>query len=275
MAHAIQVKNTFVDVVDDCSEHSLAPEANKRSNSLPRSWKPAGPKNGPKTRMLWSDVMSDSGDSTEAPDGSSIDEGNQSWVEQAESTRGHEHQLDELPVPEASPQRRPESRSEWARTPLKAVKVRGAKPYIKQPASTDFVIGLLRYFLCSSMCVGDVTVEDKEESSGRKICLTVELRSDALPSSGKVEDWILEPARQALLAACMDSDNVYVMGYAMQPYKNFHDLGFKCVLGVAADSDTVCWDTYQFGTCPCGSSCRLSHPHRANLTDLTVQVKVS
>lgn len=257
MTRVGQIQNMFVDIIDGFDESSKVPKAILRSNSLPRSWKPVIPRK----RILWSDVMSDSGDSTEAPDGSSIDDGTQSGVEQTEWTRGHEPQLED-PAPICK---------------VEATRTRGPKQYHKKPVpvvSTEFVLGVLRYFLCNCMCVQDVSVEESEGSEKSEVRIIAELSNDSVLPAGAVEDWILEPARQALLAACMDSDNCYILGYAMQPFRSYHDLGFKCTLVTAATNEHVCWDIFQYGTCS-RPSCRWRHPDRGNSVELTLQVKIA
>jgi len=79
-------------------------------------------------------------------------------------------------------------------------------------------------------------------------------------------------AQQSLLDASATSQNIYVLGYASQPFVRLHGYSFKAILSAMPVSlhDRVCWDSYQYGCCPRPSTCRWSHPTQMDMTEVHV-----
>jgi len=267
MAFAIQVRNTFVDVVAGHDGDEVS-ETSRRSSSIPRSWKPASLQK----RMIWSDVMSDTDDSTEAPSGSASE---QEAQDDAEQSGQEQASLAPPPVP-CTPLRRPSIRKGRSGAALRQSAPRNARHYPVQASGAEFVVGVLRCFLSTCAFVTAVQVEEGQSGASPATCITVEVQSEGHLRAGVVERLILAPARQALLATCQDSEDTYVLGYGAQPFRSHHDLAFKCSLGVAAEADDrVCWDALQYGACGRGACCHWWHPCGPDRMELTVQVRMA
>lgn len=101
--------------------------------------------------------------------------------------------------------------------------------------------------------------------------VNVEVTPGALWDSCRV----LELAQGALLEAASHSEDVYVVGYAAQPFQEFGDSGFRAWISrlPAAYESTACWDYYMKGFCPRRATCRWCHPMAPDLMQLVVTVQ--
>lgn len=197
----------------------------------------------------WADVMSDLSDSTDAPDPQSLDE-------DSEGNSGH-HSGGESAGADDGPQ------MGRAETPLTLASARTCAA-----AELRFMVGSLHAFLAECPALRGVQLE--ERSGATKI--SAELSDLSLSYPSTKEQWILEPARQALATTVQGSQSVYMLGYCAEAFENFYGEGFRATLGVVPTQDegTVCWDTFQWGYCSRPASCKCKHPHKQDLMEVSV-----
>jgi hypothetical protein len=84
---------------------------------------------------------------------------------------------------------------------------------------------------------------------------------------------VAKKAKAALLEAAEWSHNVYVLGYEATPFEDSpYGPSFSTALVVAPSEweCSACWDTYQQGVCPRGSTCKWQHPGRDEIQPLRV-----
>jgi hypothetical protein len=208
----------------------------------------------------WADVMSDLSDSTDAPDPHSLDEES----EEAGSPKSAHHSGVESAGSFEDDQKK--GRCHAGETPLTLVSSRLAPP----SAEIKFVIDSLHTFLSNCPVLAHVSLQ--QGGFGSPTTITAELSDTNLNYPRTREEWILEPARQALVASAQSSQSVYMIGYCAETFENFYGQGFKAILGVVPteEEDKVCWDTWQWGYCSHPASCRCKHPHKQDLTEVSV-----
>lgn len=78
-------------------------------------------------------------------------------------------------------------------------------------------------------------------------------------------------AKASLLEAAARSQRVYVLGYEATPFvDDALDVGFSGTLAIASWQDSTCWETFQWGYCPRGCTCRWQHPARHEIQPIRV-----
>jgi len=251
MALVLEVKNTFFTI--KTPEDDIGDGKCKRSNSLPRSWKPNA------------DVEDKHGDvsdsSTVIPDDISLPGDRDSSDTDKASDEGvtgkHTHRS-----------------CTGCRATQKTRLKLSARAF--EPATDELqgVIAAVKLALFENPHTCRVYVQEGGMGSTTTIIAEVYC-SEWLNSTGACETMILQPARDALLDATTQSRGVYVLGYANQPFENFHDLGFKANLSVmpVACQDTACWDVYMNGFCPRPLACRWSHPGASDLMEISILLR--
>jgi len=138
------------------------------------------------------------------------------------------------------------------------------------PSGVGNVIHALKLVLCSYSQVTRVRVENG--SNGFATLIYVTLQNLVFQMCE-----MLGASQAALLDATANSQNVYVLGYASQPFERIHDHAFKAVLCAMPLSvqHRACWDSYQYGCCPRPSTCRWSHPAQTDMMDIHVILEQS
>lgn len=77
-------------------------------------------------------------------------------------------------------------------------------------------------------------------------------------------------AKNALLEANEKSEQIFILGYGVDPFFEESDLGFTATIGrVPVDRQhSICWDFWRTGFCQRLSTCRWCHPVTADLMDV-------
>lgn len=249
MAFVLEVKNTFFTI--KTPEDEAGESKCKRSNSLPRSWK------------LQANLENKHGDisdsSTVIPDDISLP-GDHSDIDKTSD--------DGIVVS------RPDTSCAGCCGAQKTRLKLSARAF--EPATEELqgVIAAVRLALFENPHTSQVHVQEGGMGAATTIIAEVYF-SEWLSTSGACETMILQPARDALLDATTRSRGVYALGYANQPFENFHDMGFKAKLSVmpTACQDTACWDTYMNGFCPRPSACRWKHPGASDLMEISIVLR--
>lgn len=73
------------------------------------------------------------------------------------------------------------------------------------------------------------------------------------------KEYLLNLAKNSLFKASNDSQNVYIMGYASNPFMTTSN-GFITMLGDMQDEQNACWPLYSKGVCRRVCSCDWQHP---------------
>lgn len=250
MALVLEVKNTFFTI--KTPEEVEGESKCKRSNSLPRSWK------------FMADLETKHGDvsdsSTVIPDDISLP---------------GDHSSD---TDKTSDDGIVGGRAEMSCTPCSGLQKTRLKLSARafEPATEELqdVIAAVKFALFENRHTSRVHVQEGGMGSTTTIIAEVHC-SEWLRSTGACETMILQPARDALLAATTQSRGVYALGYATEPFENFYDLGFKANLSVMplARQDTACWDTFMTGFCPRPSACRWSHPGASDSMEISILLR--
>lgn len=247
MVYVVSMKNTFIRV----SEETDNIQTVRRSNSLPRTWKyEVSEDKEPQTPQ--SDASTDGGVST-------IGEQSSSWAMMSDDSMSSDD-FQGLPPWELRPMPTPE-----ARTQLK-VSSRVFEPRVEEmPSEVGQVIHALNLALCCCSQVTRVRVENG--SMGFATYMYVTLQNMACQAFD-----MFGVAQKSLLDATASSQNVYVLGYAAQPFVRLNGHGFKAILSEmpASVQHRVCWDSYQYGSCPRPSTCRWGHPTQLDMMEVHV-----
>jgi len=246
MVYVVSMKKTFISV----SEETDNSQAVRRSNSLPRTWKfEASDDKEPKTPQ--SEACTD--------DVSTIGEQSSSWAMLSDDSMSSDD-FQGLPPWELRPMVTPETR-----TQLK-VSSQVFEPKVEaMPSEISQVIHALKLALCICSQVTRVNVENG--SMGFATYMYVTLQSLACQATD-----MSRVAQKSLLDATASSQNVYVLGYASQPFVRLHGHSFKAVLSAmpVSTQHRVCWDSYQYGCCPRPSTCRWGHPTQMDMMEVHV-----
>lgn len=255
MAYVISMQNTFIRV-------SVPEEADgikvRRTRSLPRTWKFDALGDCKEPQGSQSDDASTDDASTNGEPEQAC-----SWATMSDDCTGEGSSDDFTGL--APWQLRPMPTPETTRTRL-SVSSRVFEPRAGEiPSGVGNIVHALKLALCSRSQVTRVRVENGSNGFATLIYVTLQnLLFQACEMLGV--------AQGALLDATANSQNVYVLGYASQPFVMLHDHGFKAVLcGMPASvQHSSCWDSYQYGGCPRPSTCRWSHPAQMDMTDIHV-----
>jgi len=133
-------------------------------------------------------------------------------------------------------------------------------------AGVQLLLRACAEILQQDACV--LNVDMVQSPMGGISAITAEVTPGALRDSAR----LLELAQVALLEAASISEDVYVIGYAAQPFKDFGDSGFRAWISrvPAAHESMACWDYYMKGVCPRRSTCRWCHPAESDLAQVIV-----
>jgi len=253
MAYVISTKNTFirVSVPEEADENKV-----RRSTSLPRTWKFDALGDYKEHQGFQSDASTD--------DASTNGEHEQacSWAMLSDDCTGEGSSDDftGLPPWQLRPFRTPETRTRLN------VSSRVFEPRAgEMPSGVGNVVHALKLALCSYSQVTRVRVENG--SNGFATFVYVTLQNLVFQACE-----MLGVAQATLLDATANSQNVYALGYASQPFVRLHDHSIKAVLCAMPVSvqHRACWDSYQYGCCPRPSTCRWSHPAQMDMMDIHV-----
>lgn len=87
--------------------------------------------------------------------------------------------------------------------------------------------------------------------------------------------WTFSLAKDALLNSAEQSENTYILGYGARPFNSLDTLSFSAnIASVPLDhQNTACWETYEKGFCPRCASCRWDHPTEADMMRVIVMIK--
>jgi len=167
----------------------------------------------------------------------------------------------------------PSSRTDGDDAPRRPTALRlSARRYDPHVGEVSCVLGILMTFLRAIPTVMDVAQECS--CGGKSVRYLVTVPKDSM----KHADGIITGAQQTLLSAAYNSQNVYVMGHARDPFTSLgvHRWGFQgqlCMRDVQ-----LCMDALDFGRCNrwCPQTvCRRKHPQASQLTDVIVQIQGS
>jgi hypothetical protein len=82
-------------------------------------------------------------------------------------------------------------------------------------------------------------------------------------------------AKASLLETAARSQRVYVLGYEATPFvDDTFDVGFSGTLAIASWQDYTCWETFRWGYCPRGCTCRWQHPARHEIQPIRVIIDI-
>lgn len=77
-------------------------------------------------------------------------------------------------------------------------------------------------------------------------------------------------AKNAFLEAAEKSEQVFILGYGIDPFSDESDAGFTATIGrvPVARQNAICWDFWQKGFCERLSTCRWCHPVSSDLMEV-------
>jgi hypothetical protein len=285
------VKNTFLDVVEDG-----VPAAAKRSNSLPRSFKPAEAIACVAILAVASDASTmDSDDCcTDHEDVggcSSCDSDSEPHTDQTTSVKAcgdnddscsesHDAESTVASEKESSPKMvlclsktilcLNESVNAASLTKLNS-KARIFEPKNFLPRDMKSVVAAAHASLSASPCILSARV--KEGALGTPTTIVGTCPKGTLGSYDVQKT--LSVVKMALLDAAANSENTYVIGYQVKPFEDMGISGFTLKLGSVPDAqaDGTCWDSYQKGFCPRRSTCRWCHPTEKDFAQVIITLK--
>jgi len=161
-----------------------------------------------------------------------------------------------------------------ARTPLTACKKLDVKAPLFTPSCrpSDGAAGLVASIKELLMLApGVVSVEVQSGSVGTLTTISIKLDSTIA-----AVDSVKYAAKMVFLDAAANSESVYVLGYAAEPFTDLNESVFATMFATLPRSweCSACWDTYQYGTCQRGKSCKKWHPGKTELHPVRVTVAV-
>jgi len=163
------------------------------------------------------------------------------------------------------------SRSSMSRTHLGAQQLDGrAHRFTPNSKSADVFHTLLASVKeCLLLAQGVVGVEVHSGAVG-----TLTTVSILIDPNGATIASVVDAAKTLFLEAAANSDTVYVMGYEAEPFTSLSDAMFATMLACCPIPwhHSACWDTYQYGACPRGKSCKWQHPGKRELQPVRVTV---
>lgn len=132
------------------------------------------------------------------------------------------------------------------------------------------VISCLEKSLMSDDLAGQVSKEISRD--GLSVQFEVETIRELLrPEREKV----LSGAKKTLLDISSGPQNVYLLGYGINPFKANRDGGFNARVSYLAPEKlkSACWDAYQKGFCPRQATCCWCHPAKTDIVEISVSLK--
>jgi hypothetical protein len=147
-----------------------------------------------------------------------------------------------------------------------------ARRYDPRAGEVNCVLGFLVTFLRSIPVVTDVAQEWRAD--GKSVRYLVTMSEESIQNA----DSVIASAQQVLLSSACNSQNVYVMGHARDPFTSLgvDRPGFQGQLCMR--SEFLCMDTLDFGRCNrwCPRAvCHRKHPQASHLTDVIVEIQAS
>ena len=125
----------------------------------------------------------------------------------------------------------------------------------------DLVFGIAK-MLSASPFVEEVEAFKDENYQSWTIEVTVHEPSafeEYVLLLAKNKEHVLSLAKNELFEATRESANIYIMGYAANPFMT-KPHGFVTVLGDMQGDGHACWDLYARNNCSRGRACQLIHP---------------
>lgn len=243
----VTVKNTFIDLVEPVVMH------NKRSSSLPRSWKPA---NKVENLAFASDASTvDSDDVRSVSDLEASSGALSSSCSDSEGGPSEQAVRTVLCLSDAigaDAKRKATKLSSKARLfePVQCASL---------PAEICSVLATAHASLCASPDIFNVRMSEGVLGA------TTTIVGSYTKGSLKVMQLLhtLSMMQMALLEAAAESTNTYILGYEQKPFMAMGNDGFSFKIGSvpALQDEVTCWDTYQKGFCPRAATCRWCHPN--------------
>lgn len=297
MAFQLIVKNTFLDIDDSYDEgEPNGRSSSKRCTSVPPMWKPMTPSHTYERRLPFMSTDSISTLASESDlDGSGSDRQDRevdSCCTSLQSSPAGAMQGDLQLVlltkslnPSAAEFRMPSSPEAMPLPePMCSPCAVGAWgfPIVIAPQAVPYELGFS--VLCevgTVLCAAQgallnsphvAGVQVKEAPIGTATVVQIQLKDEEDTEAGRV---VLDLAKAALLDAAAMSQNTYILGFAVEPFKDVDDKGFKTtVCSVPLQHQgAVCWDTYQQGSCSNRGSCHWQHPTDADMVPVHFTLK--
>jgi len=262
------VRNTFIDLADECTE-----ARRPRSSSAPALTRPRSPcSGGDWCGGLEEDASTDGGETGSFADSSSAadrgetesfadsslaaeaDAMSPAESEQAARRRAHE------PLP-AEPPRVPLRSSAKAFTPSAPTPATpmGTRKFKRDlQALANAVKGVIE-----SRC--DFVIGAEAGYSSRGWFVSASISAQSL----RAKEWLLAQAQEAICGAQLRHSRV--MGRGAQPFKTT-PLGFAVMLGHVPDEGKVCWNMLTHGFCRHGEFCHWQHPPAQTILSVEVNV---
>lgn len=288
--HDVVIKNTFFDVEEH--DDDLQRGESRRSNSLPRTWKPGNSE-------LSSDASVYSSTTAASRGEGASDVGEDSDLAEIDSTTASPHSAADAAAwqrlsPASAPRPRAGTFSMSARLnpqaaafmpPSIGTSVRqAAAPRLNaqaaafQPLQAPSIVEqgpFLPQQVSDAVAAATMALQGSHNVSGVQVLYgnenTVSVEGETMGAFGMNE--VLQLAKDALLTFAATSQNTYVLGYEKTPFQDWtsegspRQCGFQAVIGIvpAEQEATACWDTYQKGFCPRRAQCRWCHPEDRDL----------
>jgi len=293
MAMNIIVKNTFLNV-DPVAE----PVKLRRSNSIPRTWKPGGSSD--------CDDSPHSDDSTSASDKAehfpaALSDCDQELPDYQSACADDHHSdsscrwadISDDPFCEECPSQLSDDSSEAGKSKVTlslvemvcaedasntdgkvrsklSSKARVFESVRQPPEEARAVIAATVAALWQSKDIVDVQVHDG--GMGGTTMIMADSSSDDPDAL-----WAFSLAKDALLNSAEQSENTYILGYGARPFNNLDALSFSANIAcVPVDHrNTACWETYEKGFCPRCTACRWDHPAEADMMRVIIMIKTT
>lgn len=266
MALVIEVKNTFFTI-----KTPEEPREEKRSTSLPRSWKHKSDSenklsDASDSSTVIPDDLSLPGDRDVSDTDKTSDEGSPPCelrhMERVSRGGAQKTRL-KLSAPAYAPATEPIQDAMSASCEL------GFDEAL--PPEVHDVILAVKMALCCCTQVSRVFVRSGSMGAATHIHAVLE-DFGQMGAYGVCQ--ALGAAQAALMDATARSQNVYMLGHGAQPFQE-HESGFRGTLSIMPTSiqHKACWDVYQHGCCPRRQTCRWSHPSKLDMMEIHVTIE--
>jgi len=302
----VVVKNTFIDLEEH--DDDLQRGESRRSNSVPRTWKPGTLGLPLSSSELPSDASVSSSTTAASRGEDASDVGQESDLTEANDP--FHFTIDSMAWQPTGPSMVPRATTGLMATRLNREAAAFLPPNMGRPVREATVprlnaqapafepsqhpthvqqgfqsqrqevsdaIAAATLALQGSQVVSDVKVTP---GSGNAVSIDGEVVGTGAQVSFTMKE-ALQSAKDALLTFAASSQNTYVMGYEQTPFKDWVEhgspmtCGFSATIGIvpAEHQDTACWDTYQKGFCPRPATCRWCHPEDWDMSNVCFTLK--
>mmetsp|Transcript_139152 Transcript_139152/g.242152 ORF Transcript_139152/g.242152 Transcript_139152/m.242152 type:complete len:277 (+) Transcript_139152:61-891(+) len=272
---AVIVKNTFLDVIVPKDE-SLEEVCNRRSSSVPPTWKPCHHSKDHaygNAASLLSDASTVASEDEEAASADHPDDTN---TDDDATVRAFECSVCDAPPVCDTPQECKKIlcldacvvKTKTRLSPKTLSFVPQAQRCV--PEEVFALVQSLETFLRALPDVMSVKVS--ECAMGATTTLLAEVASHSLGHALIPE--MVNSAKSTLLDFSVQSDSLYVLGYSSQPFQDIAG-GFKATVGCVSSQmeSAVCWDVYEKGCCPRRNTCRWHHPYSTELMQVVLKIQ--